>query len=135
MRLVFRDAVPSDWPAIVALHEDQKQAQGSHYELPYFFGPIFPAAIVGVDEQGEIKTCFYVEAVCELRFVGRNPKATAQAQRQADGLSYLLKCKGFRWLECFIPRSLAKSIGKPLRRAKFECVDKALSHFTRDLRS
>ena len=45
-----------------------------------------------------------------------------------------LRLMGYRWLECFIPRKLAKMIGKPLKRARFQCVDEELAHYTRDLR-
>jgi hypothetical protein len=69
-----------------------------------------------------------------LRFVGCDPKATAFCSRDAEGLSYVLKLLGFRWLECFVPRQLKKMIQKPLRRAGFLCVDRELAHFTKDLR-
>lgn len=134
MKLSYRNAIVSDWDDIRALHIDQQQAQGTYYELPWLFSPTIPIALVGVDSDGVIRQCFYCEAVCELRFVGCNPKATALSQRESDGLCYVLKLMGYRWLETFVPRPLAKMIGKPLRRAGFVCVDKELSHYTRDLR-
>jgi hypothetical protein len=45
-----------------------------------------------------------------------------------------LKLQGFRWLECFVPRQLKKMIQKPLQRAGFDCVDRELAHFAKDLR-
>lgn len=134
MKLVFRSAEPGDWEAIVALHRDHQAAQGTTYELPWLFRHPIVSAIVGVDEDGALRHCFYGEAVIEMRHIGIDPRCTAQAQREADGFAYMLKAMGYRWLEVFVPRKLAKSISKPLRRARFVCVDKELAHFTRDLR-
>ena len=66
--------------------------------------------------------------------MGCDPKATAFGRREIEGLSYVLKLQGFRWLECFVPRPLKKMIQKPLRRAGFACVDRELAHFAKDLR-
>jgi hypothetical protein len=134
MRLSFRLAVPADWNAIVALHNEQQAEQKSNFELPWLFRHPIVAAIVGEDEHGVIRHCFYGEAVVEMRHVGCNARCTALAQRESEGFAYLLRALGYRWLECFIPRRLARNIGKPLRRAKFVCVDKLLAHYTRDLR-
>ena len=130
----LREATPEDWPAIVQLHLEHQAAQGTNYELPYLFLPQIAIALVGVDVRGTIRNCIYVESIAELRFVGIDPKATAFARREMDGVAYLLKLRGFRWLECFVPRKLKKAIGKPLRRAGFDCVDKELAHFAKDLR-
>jgi hypothetical protein len=132
--LAFRNAEPDDWLDLVKLHENQQQMQGTSYELPYLFGRMFPVVIVGCDQDGVIKQCFYVESVAELRFIGCDPKATALSQRESAGLSYVLKALGFRWLETYVPRKLAAMIGKPLKRAGFTCADEELAHFTRDLR-
>lgn len=133
-KISYRNATPEDWPAIMAFHIEQQQKQQSDFELPYLFTKQFPVVLVGEDEDGKLRNCFYCEAVAELRFVGCDPRATAFSQREADGLCYLLRLMGFRWLETYVPRRLAKMIGKPLKRAKFQCVDSELSHFTRDLR-
>jgi hypothetical protein len=134
VKLSFRNAVPEDWDAIKMLHVEQQKVQGSSYELPFLFGPQFPVVLVGCDEEGVIRQCFYVESVAELRFVGCDPHATAMSQREADGLCYVLKLLGFRVLDCFVPRALKKAISKPLIRAKFRCIDKEFSLFARDLR-
>lgn len=134
-RITYRNATPEDWPAIQKFHVEQSEAQGTNFELPFLFTKQFPVVLVGEDEDGNLRNCFYCEAVAELRFVGCDPRATAFSQREADGLCYVLKLMGFRWLETFVPRKLAKMIGKPLRRAGFDCVDEELAHFTRDLRT
>lgn len=132
--ITLRQATPEDWPAILGIHAQHQAAQGTNYELPYLFGPQIALALVGVDEGQRIRSCVYVEAVAEMRFVGCDPRATAFARREIDGLVYVLKHQGFRWLECFVPRKLKKMIGKPLRKAGFECVDRELAHFTKDMR-
>ncbi len=132
--IALRLAKREDWPAIQALHREHQAAQGTNYELPDLFGPAIPLALVGVEAQGTIRSCIYVEAIAELRFVGCDPKATAFCSRDVEGLSYAIKLLGFRWLECFVPRQLKKMIQKPLRRAGFVCVDRELAHFTKDLR-
>ncbi len=132
--ITLREASEKDWPAIVRLHIEHQAAQGSNYELPYLFSSQIAIALVGVDEQGTIRNCIYVEKIAEMRFVGSDAKATAFSRREAEGLAYVLKAQGFRWLECFVPRGLKRMIEKPLRRAGFDCVDQELAHFTKDLR-
>jgi hypothetical protein len=133
-RITLRPATRDDWPAIEQLHQEQQAAQGTHYELPNLFGGAIAVALVGVEDSGLIRTCLYVERIAELRFVGRDPIATAFCRREIAGLSYVLKLQGFRWLECFVPRPLKKQIHKPLERAGFTCVDRELAHFAKDLR-
>ncbi len=158
-RITLRQATQQDWPAIQRLHQEHQAAQGTNYELPSLFGPAIAIALVGVEDPGThpgqhpgthpgthgaggaggtgggaIRSCIYVETVAELRFVGCEPKATAFGRRAIEGLTYVLKMQGFRWLECLGPRPLKKLIQKPLRQAGFACVDRELAHFTKDLR-
>jgi hypothetical protein len=140
-RITLRQATQQDWPAIQQLHREHQAAQGTNYELPNLFGPAIAIALVGEEDpgahgtgSGAIRNCIYVETIAELRFVGCDPKATAFGRREIEGLSYVLKLQGFRWLECFVPRPLKKMIQKPLRRAGFDCVDRELAHFAKDLR-
>lgn len=133
--ILLRNATREDWPVIVDLHRRQQEAQGTSYELPHLFAtPSITVVLVGEDETGKIHNCIYVECTAEMRFVGCNAKATAFSRREIDGLVYLLKLKGFRFLETYIPRKLKKLIHKPLSKAGFECVDKELAHYVRDLR-
>jgi len=133
-KITLRQATCEDWPAIQRLHREHQAAQGTNYELPWLFGPAIAIALVGMEENGTLRNCVYVERVAELRFVGCDARATAFSRREVEGLSYLLKLQGFRWLECFVPRPLQKMIQKPLLRAGFACVDGELAHFTKDLR-
>ena len=112
-RITLRQATAQDWPAIQRLHREHQAAQGTNYELPNLFGPAIAIALVGVEDPGDrparggrtgggaIRNCIYVETIAELRFVGCDPKATAFGRREIEGLSYVLKLQGFRWLECF----------------------------------
>ena len=109
-RITLRQATRPDWPVIQQLHREHQAAQGTNYELPYLFGPAIAIALAGVDEEGTIRNCVYVETIAELRFVGCDPRATAFSRREIEGLSYVLKLQGFRWLECFVPRQLKKMI-------------------------
>jgi hypothetical protein len=133
-RITLRHATHHDWPRINALHREHQAAQGTNYELPWLWSTSIALALVGVDETGVIRNCIYAEAVAELRFVGCDPRATACSRGEIDGFVYALRRMGFRWLECFVPRPLKKKIQKPLERAGFQCVDRELAHFTRDLR-
>jgi hypothetical protein len=133
-RITLRPALPEDWPAICALHREHQAAQGTHYELPDLFNPIICVALVGVDGEGLIRNCVYVETIAELRVIGRDARAIASGRRHIDGLSRALQRAGFRWLECFVPQPLKHLIQKPLQRAGFTCVDHELAHFTKDLR-
>lgn len=133
-RISLRQANAEDWPAIQQLHREHQATQGTDYELPYLFGPAIAVALVGVDEDGAIRNCIYVERIAEMRFVGCDPKATAFGRREIVGLAYVLKLQGYRWLECFVPRPLKRMIARPLCKAGFACVDEDLAHFTKDLR-
>jgi hypothetical protein len=133
-RITLRHATQEDWPAIQHLHYEHQKIQGTNFELPWLFGPAIAIALVGVDDGGAIHNCVYVERIAELRFVGCDARATAFSRREIEGLTYLLKLQGIRWLECFVPRRLKKIIQKPLLRAGFACVDRELAHFARDLR-
>ena len=133
-RITLRAATLEDWPRIQQLHQEHQSAQGTNYELPWLFGPAIAIALVGVEEDGTIRNCIYVETVAELRFVGCHPKATAFGRREIAGLSYVLKLQGFRCLDCFVPRRLKALIRKPLERAGFTCIDTELSLFAKDLR-
>lgn len=136
-QLELRHAKPSDWPAIVSLHQQHQALQGTNYELPDLFGKhrnAIAVALVTVDENDEIQNVVYVERIAEMRFVGTDPHATAISRREIDGLAYLLRLQGYRWLECFVPRDLSESISKPLDAAGFACKNDELSHFTKDLR-
>lgn len=143
--LTTRFAEPDDWPAILALHRKQCKQWGTSYELPYFWSACIPVALVAVDDEGIVRQAFYVESTAELRFVGTDPRATAHMQRESEGLVYILRMLGYRWLECFVPRSkrwwqfwkrtdTVRMIGKPLKRAGFEQTGSKLAHFTRDMR-
>jgi hypothetical protein len=133
-RIILRQATRDDWPAIQRLHQEHQAAQRTNYELPWLFGSAIAIALVGVEESGAIRNCIYVETIAELRFVGCDPRATAFCRREIEGLSYVLKLQGLRCLECFVPRPLKKMLQKPLRRAGFDCVDRELAHFVKDLR-
>ena len=122
------------FPTICELHRKQQEAQGTNYELPWLWTPQFPVVLVGIGEDGQIHNCFYVERTAELRFVGCDAKALAFSRREADSLSYILKSLGYRYLECFVPKTLKKLIRKPLLKAGFSDKDEELSYFSRDLR-
>lgn len=139
-KITLRDAEASDYPIIQQIHIDHQAAQGTKYELPVLFAngkknPMIPICLVAVDDDDHIYQCVYVEATAELRFVGcHSAKATAFSRREADGLSYVLKLMGFRFLETYVPQQLRKAISKPLKKAGFQDKGDELAYFSRDLR-
>lgn len=138
-KIALRNASAQDWETIVALHKAQQAAQGTSYELPQMFtsrglaGNI-PVCLVSVTEEGEILNCVYVERIAELRFVGCDSKATAFSRREIDGLAYILRLLGYRFIECYVPQKLFKYIKKPLEKAGFVDKQQELAYFSRDLR-
>ena len=141
-------AEPADWKRAQELHAEQCATWGTDYELPYLWGPNIIVALKAVDSDGLIRTIIYVERTAEMRFVGCDPKGTAYSRREIDGLSYIVKQQGIKWLECFVPRiplrrhwwefwkrkNLVGMISKPLIKAGFKATEETLAHFTRDLR-
>lgn len=137
-QISLRNAEPADWPAIEALHKEQQAKQGTNYELPKLFGgKMIAIVLVGCDDTGKIHNCIYVEAVAEMRTIGCSTHATMIGQQAADGLCFVLQQMGFRFLECYVPRSLgkaSKTISKLLLGARFKSKVKEFRYFSRDLR-
>lgn len=132
-RVSLRNAQPEDWPEIQRLHAEQNAKHGTNYELPYLWGQHIAVALVG-ERDGRIVQALYVERVAEMCFVGADPKGTAYARREIDGLAWILKGQRFRWLHCLVPKQLAEAIAKPLKRAGFDNRADEIALFTRDLR-
>lgn len=131
-RISLRYAQPEDWPEIQRVHAEQQAAQGTNYGIPYLWGPHIAVALVG-ERDGKIVQALYVERVAEMCFIGADPKGTAFARREIDGLAWILKGMKYRWLHCLVPKQLADAIAKPLKRAGFVSKEKELVAFSRSL--
>ena len=126
---------------IQRLHDEQNKRDGTSYPLPPFFdkhGCVtqqVPVALVGIEEDAEEPVqAIWVERRAELMFAGCNPKATAFARRDIDGLAAVLSWLGYTGLHCEVPMMLADAIGRPLNAAGFNRNDERLAHFFKDLR-
>ena len=140
-RIVLREARPSHLPAIHALHEEQNRIQGTDYPIPRLFTAQgmatreVPISLVGVEEGSEEPVqAIWIERRAELMFAGCNPKATAFARRDIEGLVSLLTWLGYSGLHCDVPINVLEHITPPLTAALFERNDDRLAHFFRDLR-
>jgi hypothetical protein len=139
--IVLRPATPADLPFIKRFHTEQNERDGTSYPLPRLFdkeGNLTdraPVVLVGVKEgSDEPVQAIWVERRAELMFAGCDPKATAFARRDIDGLAAVLTWLGYSGLHCDVPLALVEAIGKPLSKAGFEQNDHRLAHFFKDLR-
>jgi len=140
--IILRPATPADLPYIRRFHDEQNERDGTSYPLPAFFDKVgagtdrVPVALVGCEEGSDVPVqAIWVERRAELMFAGcDNPKATAFARRDIDGLAGVLSWLGYSGLHCDVPIALADAIGKPLDKAGFSRNDDCLAHFFKDLR-
>jgi hypothetical protein len=139
--IILRPATPADLPFIKRFHAEQNERDGTSYPLPRLFdkdGNLTdraPVVLVGVEEgSDEPVQAIWVERRAELMFAGCDPKATAFARRDIDGLAAVLTWLGYSGLHCDVPVALVEAIGKPLGKAGFEQNDHNLAHFFKDLR-
>jgi len=140
-KIILRPAIPAHMNHIRRFHREQNERDGTSYPLPVFFDKHglltqqVPVALVGVDESTEDPIqAIWVERRAELMFAGCDPKATAFARRDIDGLAAVLTWLGYHGIHCDVPIDLAETIGKPLAKAGFSHNDDKLAHFYRDLK-
>lgn len=139
--IILRPATPADLLFIKRFHAEQNERDGTSYPLPRLFdkdGNLTdraPVVLVGVEEgSDEPVQAIWVERRAELMFAGCDPKATAFARRDIDGLAAVLTWLGYSGLHCDVPVALVEAIRKPLGKAGFEQNDHRLAHFFKDLR-
>ena len=140
-KIILRPAIPAHMNHIRRFHREQNERDGTSYPLPVFFDKHglltqqVPVALVGVDESTEDPIqAIWVERRAELMFAGCDPKATAFARRDIDGLAAVLTWLGYHGIHCDVPIDLADAVGKPLAKAGFSQNDDRLTHFYRDLK-
>ena len=138
--IVLRQMIPAHLGIVQRLHREQNERDGTSYPLPRIFdrnglfAPSVPVALVGVPEgESEPVQAIWVERRAELMFAGCDPKATAFARRDIDGLGGVLAWLGYSGLHCEVPVERAKSIAKPLAAAGFRETDTKLAHFYREI--
>jgi hypothetical protein len=138
--IILRPATPLHLPFIRKFHVEQNERDGTSYPLPLIFdkhGVLtdqVPVALVGIpDGEDDPVQAIWIERRAELMFAGCDPKATAFARRDIEGLAAVLSWLGYHGIHCDVPIGLAEVIGKPLDRAGFSRNDERLAHFYRDL--
>lgn len=140
-KIILHPAKPSHMALIQRFHAEQNRRDGTSYPLPVFFNKAglltdqVPVALVGIEEgSDEPVQAIWVERRAELMFAGCDPKATAFARRDIDGLAAVLTWLGYHGIHCDVPIDLADAVGKPLAKAGFSQNDDRLTHFYRDLK-
>jgi hypothetical protein len=140
--IILRPAKPMHMALIRQFHQEQNERDGTTYPLPRFFDKNglltdrVPVALVGVEDGSEDPVqAVWVERRAELMFAGCDPKATAFARRDIEGLAAVLTWLGYSGIHCDVPRgTFLDSVRKPLEAAGFSQNDERLAHFFRDLR-
>ena len=134
--IILRNATPNDLRFVRLFHDEQNQRDGTSYPLPQFFDKAgaptdrVPVSLVGVPEGAlEPVQAIWVERRAELMFAGCDPKATAFARRDIDGLIRVLAWLGYSGLHCDAPMAIADAISKPLDKAGFRRVNELASFY------
>jgi hypothetical protein len=138
--VILRPARLADMPFIRIFHAEQNERDGTTYPLPRMFNQDgtttaqVPVVLVGCEEGSDVPVqAIWVERRAELMFAGCDPKATAFARRDIEGLATLLNWFGYKGLHCEVPVALAEAIAKPLNKAGFTQTDDRLAHFFREV--
>jgi hypothetical protein len=138
--IVLRPARPADIPHIQRFHREQNERDETSYPLPKFFlsngtmSDRIPVVLIGCEEgKDDPVGCIYVERRAELMFAGCDPRLTAFARRDIDGLNHVLSWMGYSGIHCDVPRTLVEHIRKPLMKAGFAQTDDRLAHFYREV--
>lgn len=129
------DVYLKDLDAVVELHFQQEQAIGREMQLPDMMKPPVLETWVG-ERDGEIVSFFYIEAIAEPVFGGRDAEASASARRFAPHIFASLKQRGLRMVRMEIPCDIpeeAESIGRELDRTGFISSDGRYLHYKLDL--
>jgi len=139
--IILRQMIPAHDAIVRRLHREQNERDGTSYPLPRIFdrnglfAPSVPVALVGVPEgETDPVQAIWVERRAELMFAGCDPKATAFARRDIDGLLGVLAWLGYTGLHCDVPIERERSIAKPLAAAGFEPTDERLVHFYQEIK-
>lgn len=139
--IVLVTARPSHLPFIRRFHEEQNERDGTSYPLPRFFDnkgcstEQVPVSLVGLpDGEQDPVQAIWIERRAELMFAGTDPKATAFARRDIEGLMRVLEWLRYTGLHCDVPAALADTIAKPLDKAGFRPMNAQLAHFYREVK-
>lgn len=129
------DIYVKDLDAVVELHAQQEEAMGRRMQLPDMMKPPVLETWVG-ERDGGIVSFFYIEAIAEPVFGGRDPEASASARRFAPQVFASLRSRGFRMVRMEVPRWIGKeadSISRELEKTNFVSSDEEFRHFRYDL--
>jgi hypothetical protein len=129
------DIYARDLDAVVELHAQTEESLGRRMQLPDMMKPPVLETWVG-ERSGRIAGAFYIEAVCEPVFIGRDPHVSASARRFAPQVFASLKERGFRVVRMHVPRWIdgdAESIAKEVLKTGFVSTDGEFLHFCYDL--
>lgn len=130
------DVYIQDLDQVVLLQAEQEAALGRPMDMPDLTRrPVLEAWVA--ERDGRIVGGFYVEAVAEPVFFGRDPLVTASARRIAPQIFSALKERGIRIVRMQCPGWIGEevsAIAKELCRAGFVSTDGDYRHFMLDLR-
>lgn len=124
-----------DLDAVVLLHSQTEQALGQAMQLPDLSKPPVVTAWVA-ERDGVVVGGFYLEAVLEPVFFGRDPVVSASARRLARKIVPGLAKGGFRMARIEVPRWIGKdadTICEELEKAGFVETDSDFRHMRYDL--
>ena len=126
-----------DREALLALHVEQEAALGQRMDLPDLMEKPVLLPMVG-ERDGEIRGCYYLEAVPECVFVSRDPVVSASALRSAPQVFEKMRQRGFRMIRMHVPGKAwlgaeSEIIGGIMRRAGFS-LENEYDSYLYDLR-
>lgn len=116
MKTVWRVALDTDYPAIVACHQQLEQKLGTELDLPRFDAPSILAWMVAVRDE-QIVQFYFIERCVELRMGGMDHEALQALIQDAPAILGATRDAGIRFMHCCVPPDVEENIGRHLGRA------------------
>lgn len=125
----------SDADRVVVLHAEMEQAIDRLMQLPDLMSrPVLEAWVA--EYRGKVIGGFYIEAVAEPVFFGRDPRVSVEALGFAAGILGGLRSKGLKMVRMEIPKWIGRQgddIAGLLMLLGFEETDTEFRHYRYDL--
>lgn len=134
----MRHMEPRDVSRVLELAAAQNRRDGTSYPVPWVFdaqGRLvdnMPLALVS-EYRGVVEQADLFERTAELMCFGTNPRATQFSCREMGRAAYLLGLRGYRTVNCLVPKQRVVNVERPLGRAGYTRIDHDLAHFFRSL--
>ena len=129
-KAIVRPALPEDWPAIQACHNEIEILLGMKLDLPKFDDKTMASWWVA-ERDGVVTNFCYQEITIEHVHGGLDPRGTAALIAAKEKIYAPIKAAGTRFAHCMVPKEVDDQVGKHCQGAGFEPT--GFVHYRMDL--